>query len=95
MADIQCDYVEKIITGSTQMSFIDKLWGFEVTGGADQGQRLTISAIKRDGLAQRAGMRVADQILRINEIDATSMSLQEAQLLISQSGRYVRIAVFG
>jgi C-terminal processing protease CtpA/Prc len=95
MAEVQSDYVEKIITGSTQMSFIDKLWGFEVTGGADQGQPLTISAIKRDGLAQRAGMRVADQILRINDIECNNMSLQEAQLMISQSGRYVRIAVFG
>ena len=37
------------------MSFVDNLWGIEVTGGADQFERLTIIAVRRVGLARRAG----------------------------------------
>lgn len=37
------------------MSFVDNLWGIEVTGGADQFEPLTIIAVRRVGLARRAG----------------------------------------
>ena len=37
------------------MSFVDNLWGIEVTGGADQFERLTVIAVRRVGLARRAG----------------------------------------
>jgi C-terminal processing protease CtpA/Prc len=92
---IESAEAEKIITGSTEMSFIDLLWGIEVTGGIDQNKPLTILAIKRNGLAKRAGMRIFDKIIRINDIEADTLTLQEAQTLINESGRYVRIAVCG
>lgn len=37
------------------MSFVDNLWGIEVTGGADQFEHLTIIAVRKVGLARRAG----------------------------------------
>lgn len=88
------------ITGTSQydkrvMTFVDNLWGFEVTGGRDQYEYLTIISVKRTGLARRAGMRVGDKISTINDIDADHLTLREAQELISKSGRQVKIVVRG
>jgi C-terminal processing protease CtpA/Prc len=88
------------ITGTTQwdkrvMTFVDNLWGFEVTGGRDQFEYLTIISVKRSGLARRAGMRVGDKISSINDVNADKLTLKEAQQMISESGRYVKIVVRG
>lgn len=77
------------------MSFVDILWGIEVTGGIDQFEPLTVIGVKRSGYARRAGIRVNDIITRINETIAKTLTLQEAQLLIRESGKYVRIYVTG
>lgn len=77
------------------MSFVDILWGFEVTGGIDQFEPLTIIAVRRSGLARRAGMRVGDVITQINTTPAMNLTLMEAQRLIRQSGKFVRIYVTG
>ncbi|CAO1309425.1 unnamed protein product [Diamesa tonsa] len=77
------------------MTFIDNLWGIEVTGGIDQFERLTIIAVKKTGLARRAGIRVGDIITKINDTPADNMTLLEAQLEIHESGRFVKIFVKG
>lgn len=77
------------------MSFVDLLWGFEVTGGVDQYEPLTVLAVKRSGLARRAGIRVNDIITKINKTSAKELTLKEAQLLIRDSGKYVKIYVTG
>lgn len=77
------------------MSFVDNLWGIEVTGGIDQFEHLTIISVKRTGLARRAGIRVGDVITQINDTPADQLTLQEAQLEIHESGRYVKIYVKG
>ncbi|CAO1367975.1 unnamed protein product [Diamesa serratosioi] len=77
------------------MTFIDNLWGIEVTGGIDQFERLTIIAVKKTGLARRAGIRVGDIITKINDELADNMTLLEAQLAIHESGRFVKIFVKG
>ena len=77
------------------MTFVDNLWGFEVTGGADQFEPLTVVSVRRCGLARRAGIRVNDKISKINEIDAMKLTLAEAQALIQESGREVKIYVWG
>lgn len=77
------------------MSFYDILWGFEVTGGIDQFEPLTVIAVTRTGLARRAGIRVGDRITQINETPADGLTFTEAQKLIRKSGRYVRIYVKG
>ena len=77
------------------MSFIDTLWGFEVTGGVDQFEELTVIDVTKTGLARRAGIQIGDVITQINDTPAEGLTLKEAQLLIRSSGRYVRIYVMG
>ncbi|KAJ6638340.1 PDZ and LIM domain protein 2 [Pseudolycoriella hygida] len=77
------------------MSFVDTLWGFEVTGGYDQYEPLTVLTVRRSGYARRAGIRVNDTIVQINDTPADSLTLREAQLLIRQSGKQVKIYVKG
>ncbi|XP_058462350.1 uncharacterized protein LOC131437177 isoform X2 [Malaya genurostris] len=77
------------------MSFVDNLWGFEVTGGTDQFEPLTVITVKREGLARRAGIRVNDVITKINDTYADKLTLAQAQELIAESGRTVKIFVSG
>lgn len=94
-----CDYHVRI-SGTTAldkriMSFVDNLWGFEVTGGVDQYEPLTVIQVKREGLARRAGIRVNDVITKINDTYADKLTLAQAQELIAESGRTVKIFVSG
>lgn len=77
------------------MSFIDFLWGFEVTGGSDQFENLTVIEVRRSGYAFRAGIRKNDIIIRINNIFTDDMTLYEAQNLIAKSGKSLQIFVRG
>uniref|UniRef100_A0A336LR65 CSON000967 protein n=1 Tax=Culicoides sonorensis TaxID=179676 RepID=A0A336LR65_CULSO len=88
------------VRGSTDsdkrlMTFVDNLWGFEVTGGTDQFEPLTVIAVKRSGLARRAGIRVNDVINKINDIDASTLTLRDCQEIIQQCGRHLKIYVAG
>lgn len=94
-----CQYHVRV-SGTTDldkrvMSFVDNLWGFEVTGGVDQYEPLTVIMVKREGLARRAGIRVNDVITKINETSAEKLTLAQAQELIAESGRTVKIFVRG
>ncbi|XP_055587332.1 uncharacterized protein LOC129739817 isoform X2 [Uranotaenia lowii] len=94
-----CQYHVRV-SGTTAMdkrvmSFVDNLWGFEVTGGIDQYEPLTVISVKREGLARRAGIRVNDTITKINDTPADKLTLAQAQELIAESGRTVKIFVSG
>ncbi|XP_062556890.1 uncharacterized protein LOC134221696 isoform X1 [Armigeres subalbatus] len=94
-----CQYHVRV-SGTTDldkrvMSFVDNLWGFEVTGGVDQYEPLTVITVKREGLARRAGIRVNDVITKINDTSAEKLTLAQAQELIAESGRTVKIFVRG
>ncbi|XP_055313337.1 uncharacterized protein LOC129574844 isoform X2 [Sitodiplosis mosellana] len=82
-------------TDTRLMSFIDVLWGFEVTGGFDQYEPLTVIDVRRSGYAFRAGIRKGDYIIRINKVYTDDMTLIEAQRLIRKSGKNLRIFVRG
>lgn len=56
---------------------------------------LLLGQVKRSGYAKRAGIRVNDRITRINDTYASFLTLKEAQLLIRESGKHVRIYVVG
>ncbi|XP_031624477.1 uncharacterized protein LOC116341506 [Contarinia nasturtii] len=77
------------------MSFVDILWGFEVTGGSDQFEALTVIDVRRSGYAFRAGIRKNDIIFRINNVFTDDMTLLEAQKMIKKSGKHLRIFVKG
>lgn len=77
------------------MSFVDKLWGIEVTGGIDQFEPLTIINVTPTGLAKRAGMRIGDEITQINDTPALELTFNEALELFRKSRRFVRVYVRG
>lgn len=88
----KCSTIEK---AKRVMSFVDSLWGIEVTGGIDQFEPLTIVAVKKTGLARRAGIRVGDVITMINDTPADNLTMLQAQREIHESGRFVKIFVKG
>lgn len=51
--------------------------------------------MSRSGYAFRAGLRVNDRIVRINNTFAGTLTLREAQILIRRSGKSLRIYVQG
>lgn len=77
------------------MSFIDNLWGLEITGGKDQYEPLTVIGVRKNGLARRAGIKVGDCITQINNTPADELTLLEAQIEIQESGRSLKIVVSG
>lgn len=77
------------------MSFVDKLWGIEVTGGTDQFEPLTIVNVTPTGLARRAGMRIGDEITQINDTPALDLTFDQALQLFRSNSRYVRVYVRG
>ncbi|XP_037807447.1 uncharacterized protein LOC119600928 [Lucilia sericata] len=77
------------------MSFVDSMWGIEVSGGVDQFEPLTIINLTPTGLARRAGMRIGDEITQINDTPALELTFNEALELFRKSGRYVRVYVRG
>jgi S1-C subfamily serine protease len=80
---------------SVMMSFVDNLWSMEVSGGCDQSQPLTVIAVKRNGLARRAGIKVGDVITHINGTAVNNMTLLDAQLEIHDSGKSLKLTVKG
>lgn len=77
------------------MSFVDRMWGIEVSGGRDQYEPLTIINVEPYSLAQLAGMRVGDEITQINYTPALDLTFQEALDLFRTSKRFVRVYVRG
>lgn len=51
--------------------------------------------VRRSGYARRAGIHVNDIIVQINDTPADPLTLREAQLLIRQSGKELRVYVKG
>lgn len=94
-AEYRIQITHTIGTDKRIMSFVDVLWGFEVTGGFDQWEPLTIIDVRRSGYAFRAGLRLNDKIVRINDTYAETLTLREAQMLIRRSGKHLRIYVTG
>jgi len=74
------------------MSFVDKLWSMEISGGFESSP-LTVIAVKKNGLAKRAGIKVGDIISHINNIPTNKMTLNDAQLEIQESGKSLKLTV--
>ncbi|XP_034652432.1 PDZ and LIM domain protein 7 isoform X4 [Drosophila subobscura] len=67
----------------------DTKWGFLVTGGAEFHMPLTVFQVTPDGLADKAGIRLGDIILQINEEDATQLTLNQAHEKINASPKKI------
>lgn len=73
----------------------DSKWGFLITGGAEFHMPLTVFQVTADGVADKAGIRLGDIILEINEADASHLTLAEAHKIIEDSGKKVQFLVKG
>ncbi|XP_034482226.1 titin homolog isoform X2 [Drosophila innubila] len=61
-------------------------WGFRLVGGADYEYPLTVVKVTEGSIAEEAGLRVDDVIVRINDTAATPLKHDEAHRLILSSG---------
>ncbi|XP_067630371.1 PDZ and LIM domain protein 7 isoform X3 [Eurosta solidaginis] len=71
----------------------DPKWGFLITGGAEFHMPLTVFQVTPDGLADKAGIRLGDIILEINEEDASELTLAQAHEKIEASGKKIYFLV--
>lgn len=86
---------QKKSKNDVMMSFVDNLWSMEISGGIDQGSPLTVIAVRKNGLARRAGIKVGDIITHINNSPADSLTLIDARVEIQESGRSLKLTVKG
>jgi len=60
-------------------------WGFRLEGGVDLGHPLNIQQITPGSVADRAGVRAGDLILKINKSDTYNMRHEDAKMEIIRS----------
>ncbi|XP_026318364.1 uncharacterized protein LOC113229085 [Hyposmocoma kahamanoa] len=76
-----------------RVSFEDSIWGFDLAGGSFYKTPLRVVHVKPDSRAEKAGIRIGDKIKRINDIDTSTLTIQEAHEIIIESGVHLKIAV--
>ncbi|XP_039482535.1 uncharacterized protein LOC120445937 isoform X1 [Drosophila santomea] len=67
----------------------DSRWGFLITGGAEFHMPLTVFQVTPNGLADKAGIRLGDIILEINEEDASQLTLSQAHEKINSTPKKI------
>uniref|UniRef100_A0AAG5CNP3 PDZ domain-containing protein n=1 Tax=Anopheles atroparvus TaxID=41427 RepID=A0AAG5CNP3_ANOAO len=78
---------------STGSDHGDNPLGFRITGGADFEMPITVFQVTEGSPAQKAGLKLGDQILQINGADASAMRLATAQNVIKQAGEQLQMIV--
>ncbi|KAJ2945838.1 hypothetical protein O0L34_g4741 [Tuta absoluta] len=76
-----------------RVSFEDTIWGFDLAGGSYYKTPLRVTAVKANSRADKAGIRPGDRLKRINDIDTSTLTIQEAHQIILESGVHLKIAV--
>nr|XP_039150200.1 enolase-phosphatase E1 isoform X4 [Drosophila simulans] len=69
-------------------------WGFRLVGGADYDYPLTVVKVTEGSIADEAGLRVEDIIVRINDTAAMPLTHDEAHRLIMGSGSVFYFGVY-
>ncbi|XP_065575116.1 uncharacterized protein LOC136036712 isoform X4 [Artemia franciscana] len=75
-----------------QRDAIDTMWGFRLRGGVDIGESLIIQRVFIGSPAD-GELKSGDQVLRINNTDATKLTHQEAHDILKDAGTKVTLAV--
>lgn len=68
-------------------------WGFRLQGGLDFATPLTVLRVNMGSLAETAGLKAGDAILRVNDIDVIRLRHQEALDTISQAGNQFQLHI--
>uniref|UniRef100_A0A2A4JIG7 PDZ domain-containing protein n=1 Tax=Heliothis virescens TaxID=7102 RepID=A0A2A4JIG7_HELVI len=76
-----------------RVSFEDTIWGFDLAGGSFYNTPLRVTFVKPDSRAEKAGIRPGDKLLRINDLDTSKLTIQEAHDIIVQSGIHLKLSV--
>ncbi|XP_030372141.1 uncharacterized abhydrolase domain-containing protein DDB_G0269086 isoform X2 [Scaptodrosophila lebanonensis] len=69
-------------------------WGFRLVGGADYDYPLTVVKVIEGSIADEAGLRVEDVIVRINDTAAMPLTHEEANRIIMNSGSVFYFGVY-
>ncbi|XP_070136027.1 fibrous sheath CABYR-binding protein isoform X4 [Drosophila bipectinata] len=69
-------------------------WGFRLVGGSDYDYPLTVVKVAEGSIADEAGLRVEDIIVRINDTAAMPLTHDEAHHLIMNSGSVFYFGVY-
>ncbi|KRG05976.1 uncharacterized protein Dmoj_GI12282, isoform J [Drosophila mojavensis] len=82
----QSSGVRNMVIDIKMCRFDNVPWGFRLVGGADYDYPLTVVKVTEGSIAEEAGLRVEDVIVRINDTAATPLTHDEAHRLIMSSG---------
>ncbi|XP_076315408.1 uncharacterized protein LOC143227939 [Tachypleus tridentatus] len=61
--------------------------GLELSGGKGNGERIFVSGVLQDSIADRAGVTVGDQIIAVNNISVLNLSLREVTDMLYSTSR--------
>jgi len=73
--------------------FDNQPWGFRIQGGIDFAAPLTVQKVNGGSLAEKAGLCVGDNLIRVNSTDIYQMRHKEAQDNISKAGNNFELVV--
>ncbi|KAJ8727843.1 hypothetical protein PYW08_016228 [Mythimna loreyi] len=76
-----------------RVSFEDSIWGFDLAGGIFYKTPLRVTFVKPDSRAEKAGIRPGDKLLRINDLDTSTLTIQQAHDIIIESGIHLKLSV--
>ncbi|CAD0199072.1 unnamed protein product [Chrysodeixis includens] len=76
-----------------RVSFEDSIWGFDLAGGVYYKTPLRVTYVKPDSRAEKAGIRPGDKLLRINDVDTSTLTIQQAHDIIIESGIHLKLSV--
>jgi len=73
--------------------FDNQPWGFRIQGGIDFAAPLTVQKVNGGSLAEKAGLCVGDNLIRVNNTDIYQMRHKDAQDSISKAGNNFELVV--
>ncbi|XP_035433106.2 cilia- and flagella-associated protein 251 [Spodoptera frugiperda] len=76
-----------------RVSFEDTIWGFDLAGGIFYKTPLRVTFVKPESRAEKAGIRPGDKLLRINDLDTSTLTIQQAHDIIVESGIHLKLSV--
>ncbi|KAK7598351.1 hypothetical protein V9T40_006586 [Parthenolecanium corni] len=68
-------------------------WGFRLQGGKDFGTPLLIQKVNCESLAEKAGLRVGDALIRVNNVEVAEQRHKDAQDVIIGAGNAFDVTV--
>ncbi|XP_073944768.1 uncharacterized protein isoform X1 [Choristoneura fumiferana] len=76
-----------------RVNFDDTLWGLSLAGGAYYNTPLRVTQVKEGSRAEHAGIQVGDFLQSINDVDSTTLTIQQAHDMILESGLEIKFVL--